>query len=221
MLPSSSQLLHIDRQLHQWSFGIRLCSTNVSQIKRKYAWAAISGFLVGTLQDLSDSCALCGLRDSQTGWMHQNLYRPELARKRPDHIFYKVITGSSYAGNWPIIHWFGFFSAISFGFLLRPDLDFSPPSASAQHFRLKSITPWAHIVNWNRKYVVHLHLILAKKSFWEQSGSLHDNRHHFWPRVGLIFQASASLGQHCCHCFVASQKLISGFSLETDLWNTF
>ena len=66
--------------------------------------ATISGFLVGTVQDLSDiRAALCvdfvilkqvGIRFSANP--------PELARKKLDHIFYEVITRSSYAGSWPI-----------------------------------------------------------------------------------------------------------------------
>ena len=77
------------------------CVTRISQI---FMHATISGFLVGTVQDLSDiRAALCvdfvilkqvGIRFSANP--------PELARKKLDHIFYEVITRSSYAGSWPI-----------------------------------------------------------------------------------------------------------------------
>ena len=56
-----------------------------------------------------------------------------------------------------------------YGFLSLPDMDFSlPASASTHQSRLKSITPRAHIVNWNHIYVVHLHLISEKAGFFRR-----------------------------------------------------
>ena len=138
------------------------------------------------------SCgALCRLRDSQTGW-HQILSQPtRISQKktrpyfpRSDYEEQLCRELAYYPLIWISLHhliWISF--TLQFGFLLLPDLDFSPPSASAHHFWFWSITPWPHIVNWNRMYVIHLHVILEKKSFCEQA-RWHDQHHtpdQAWP----------------------------------------
>ena len=150
---SASQVLHFplveiwNRPIKFWSKIVpRVCLTNQTIMH-----ASISGFLVGTVQDFLDSCALCRLRDSQTGSMHQILCQPDLARKKTQIIFStKWLQGAVMQGDallplpfgFLFTAWFGFLFTGWFGFLLLPHLDFSsqrPPSLISKHHTMTSL----------------------------------------------------------------------------------
>ena len=65
--------------------------------------------------DLWDSCTLCRLRDSQTGWLHQILLKDQIGVEKVSIIFSSkgFESGSSYAGSSPIKPRFGFLAFLT------------------------------------------------------------------------------------------------------------
>ena len=117
---SSSQVLHLplveisNRPIKFWSKIVpRVCITN-----QTFMHASISGFLVGTVQDFLDSCALCRLRDSRTGSMHQILCQPDLARKKTQSYFLRSDYREQLCREMP-------YYPSHLDFSSPPDLDFS------------------------------------------------------------------------------------------------